>query len=37
MEATAAVVRLQTDDGDGLRDPDAGLVQLQLTVWEQQL
>lgn len=35
MEATAAVVRLLV--GGGLRDPDAGLVQLQLTVWEQQL
>ncbi|MEW1821839.1 hypothetical protein AB0323_13815 [Arthrobacter sp. NPDC080031] len=32
----AAVVGLQTDDG-GSRDPDAALVRLQLTVWEQQL
>ncbi|MHC6222589.1 hypothetical protein [Arthrobacter sp. MMS24-S77] len=32
----AAVVGLQTEDG-GSVDPDAGLVRLQLTVWEQQL
>ncbi|MHA7169483.1 hypothetical protein ACX801_15140 [Arthrobacter bambusae] len=32
----AAVVGLQTDDG-GSRDPEAGLVRLQLTVWEQWL
>jgi hypothetical protein len=36
VEATDAVVGLQTDDG-GSRDPDAELVRLQLTVWEQQL
>ncbi|MGM7776858.1 hypothetical protein ACSVHC_12725 [Arthrobacter sp. KNU-44] len=35
-DATAAVVGLQTDDG-GSRDPDAELVRLQLTVWEQWL